>query len=344
MSRQELMYLSQRDVLAAGILNIAEIINDLEKVFKLHYRGDYVLPAKVALRWGDVHSEETKGRINAMPGYVGGDVDAVGIKWIGSAPQNPHKYGAPRASALIILNDPEKYFPLVVMDGTLVSAMRTGGVTGVAAKYLARPDSSQVGIIGAGTQNRTQLMALKEVLPHLSKIKVYDLSEKRSEVFAGEVSEALGIEVVAVKSGRAAIEGADVVVTATTAKEPVVKADWLKEDCFYSHVGGYEAEFAVLEKANKIVVDDWSQIKHRGTQTPAIMFEAGRLKDNDIYAELGEIVAGAKKGREKEKEFVYFNSVGMALEDITVAKRIYNQAKDKGLGTCLELWEKPLWV
>jgi ornithine cyclodeaminase len=230
------------------------------------------------------------------------------------------------------------------MDGTLVSAMRTGGVTGVAAKYLARRDSKTAGIIGAGTQNRTQLMALKEALPGLASVRVYDLSAERSRVFAAEVEKSLGIEIKPAASGREAVEGADVVVSATTAKEPVVMADWLAPGSFYSHVGGYEAEYAVVERADRIVVDDWYQIKHRLTQTLAIMFGEGLIGDDRIDAELGAVVAGDKPGRQNPREKIYFNSVGMAIEDVTVAKRIYDTAVKKKIGTTLELWEKPLWV
>jgi len=344
MSRREFIYLSQKDVIACGVLDMASCMKDLEKVFLLHHRKEDILPAKVALRWGDAHSEETRGRINAMPGYVGGDLNTAGIKWIGSAPTNPMKYGLPRASALIILNDPEKMFPLAVMDGTLVSAMRTGGVTGVAARYLARKDSKTAGIIGAGTQNRTQLMALKEALPGLSSVRVYDLSVERSRAFAGEMEKSLGIPVEPAKDGRRAVEGADVVVSATTAREPVVMADWLAPGSFYSHVGGYEAEFAVVERADRVVVDDWYQIKHRLTQTLAIMFDRGLIGDDRIDAELGAVVAGDKPGRRNQEERIYFNSVGMAVEDIAVAKRVYDTAVRKGIGVPLELWDKPLWV
>lgn len=344
MSKQEFIYLNQREVIACGALDMGAVIRDLEKVFVLHHRKDDVLPAKVALRWGDAHSEETRGRINAMPGYVGGDVNIAGIKWIGSAPRNPADFGLPRASALIILNDPEKMFPLAVMDGTVISAMRTGGVTGVAARYLARKDSKTAGIIGAGTQNRTQLMALKEVLPLLSEVRVFDISGERSAVFAREVEKSLGLAVRPVSSGREAVEGADVVVSATTAKEPVVMADWLAPGSFYSHVGGYEAEFAVVRNADKIVVDDWYQIKHRLTQTLAIMFEEGLIGDDAIDAELGAIVAGERTGRENDRQKIYFNSVGMAVEDLSVAKRVYDTALKTKIGTRLELWESPLWV
>ncbi|MED0737974.1 hypothetical protein [Aneurinibacillus thermoaerophilus] len=344
MSKYEFLYLSQSDVVACGALVMDDVIKDLEYVFTLHHANDYILPSKVVLRWGDAESEGTRGRINAMPGYVGGGVDIAGIKWIGSAPKNPHEYRLPRASALIVLNDPETMLPLAVMDGTVISAMRTGGVTGTAAKYLARRDSKVAGMIGAGTQNRTQLMALKAALPQLSKVKVYDLSLERAESFAAEVSETLNVEVIPVSSGERAVVGADVVVTATTAKEPVIKAEWISEGCFYSHVGGYEAEFSVIEKANKIVVDDWEEIKHRGVQTLALMHAEKQFHTENIYAELGEIVVGHKKGRENAQEFIYFNSVGMAIDDLVVAKRIYENAKQKGVGTPLTLWDKPVFV
>jgi ornithine cyclodeaminase len=235
-------------------------------------------------------------------------------------------------------------FPLAVMDGTIVSAMRTGGVTGLAAKYFARRDSRVAGIIGAGTQNRTQLMALKEVLPELEKVRVYDLSEERSRTFAREVGESLGISVEAAARREDALKGADVIVSATTSKGPVVFAEDLEPGCFYSHVGGYEADYAVVEKADKIAVDDWYQIKHRMTQTLALMFDEGLIKDDVIYAELGDVASGKKPGRESEKEIVYFNSVGMAVEDIAVAKRVYDTALAKGTGIKLELWDTPLWV
>ncbi|MBN1828027.1 MAG: ornithine cyclodeaminase family protein [Deltaproteobacteria bacterium] len=344
MSKLEFLYLSQKDVIASGGLDMGKIIKKLEEVFSIHSNGDFVLPPKVSVRWGDAHSEETRGRINAMPGYVGGPVNSAGIKWIGGAPQNPFKYGMPRASALIVLNDPETLFPIAVMDGTVISAMRTGAVTGVAAKRLARPESSIAGLIGAGTQNRTQLMALKIVLPQLKEVTIFDLKQERSAKFALDVGKELGIDIKPVKSSREAVEGADVVVTATTAKEPVVKADWFNPGCYYSHVGSYEAEYAVIEKANKIVVDDWHQIKHRGVQTLAIMHAEGLIGDDDIYAELGDIVTGKKLGRENGKEFIYFNSVGLALEDVAVAKMIYDAAVSENRGVRLELWEKPHWV
>ncbi|MGO4119058.1 ornithine cyclodeaminase family protein, partial [Rhizobium ruizarguesonis] len=136
----------------------------------------------------------------------------------------------PRASAVIILADPNNGFPLAVMDGTIVSAMRTGAATGVAAKYLARPDSSVVGVIGAGVQSRTQIMAINGVFQNqLKQVKVYDLNEEKTKKFADEMSRELNLDVVPVESAEAAIRDSDIVVTATMSTFPYVKGEWLKE-------------------------------------------------------------------------------------------------------------------
>ena len=157
-------YLSQEQVVAAGGRDMALAVDDIEEVFRLHARGDYVLPTKAVLRWGDVASEMSRGRINAMPGYVGGRFDMAGVKWIASFPANIDR-GMPRASGVTILNDPATGVPVAVIDGTLISAMRTGAVSGVASRHLAREDAGVVGIIGAGVQSRTQLMAITVARP-----------------------------------------------------------------------------------------------------------------------------------------------------------------------------------
>lgn len=229
--------------------------------------------------------------------------------------------------------------PLAVVDGTWISAMRTGAVTGVAAKHLARPDSGQVGIIGAGTQNKTQLMALKTVMPRLRQVKVYSRTYASAERFAEEVGKALDMELIPVTTPKEAVEGADIIVTATTVKEPVVTADWIGEGSFYSHVGGYEADFSVIGKADKIVVDDWEKTRDRGSQTLSIMFRANRFDPAGIYAQLGELVAGEKKGRETDGEFIYFSAVGLAISDLMVGKRVFDAAVRQRYGTPLELGE-----
>src|SRR5690625_3041825 len=170
----------------------------MEKVFSLHEKNDYVLPNKSVLRWGDMDSESTRGRINSMPASIGGEFKSVGIKWISSAPQNPDKFDLPRATGIIILNDYETLLPVCIMDGMLLSAMRTGANSGVAAKHLARKDSEVLGLVGAGVQNKTQLLAMDHVLENLKEVKIADLNIDRAKAFAEEMSDRVNIPITVV--------------------------------------------------------------------------------------------------------------------------------------------------
>ena len=340
MPAYRLLYLDQEEVAEAGGADMEAAVRDTEEVFRLHHLGQTVLPSKVVLRWGDSSSELERGRINGMPGYVGGTINMAGIKWIASFPANPFRHGLPRGSGLIIINDPDRGVPLAVMDGTLISAMRTGAVTGVAAKYLARSDSRVVALLGAGVQSRTQLMALRVALPSLERVYVVDPVRERAETFAQEMEARLGLSVT-VAEPEAALRGADAVVSATTSSEPIIRQGWLPSGVFYSHVGGYECEFDVVREADRRITDNWSEIKHRGIQTFALMHQQGLLKDGDIECDLGAIVAGDHPGRRTPQERIIFLAVGMGIEDVAVAARVFRTASDRGLGRWLPLWNEP---
>ncbi|WLR51704.1 ornithine cyclodeaminase family protein [Bacillus tianshenii] len=315
------------------------IIKHIEEVISLHEKGDYNLPTKTTLRWGDIDSEKTSGRINSMPGFIGGEYQASGIKWISSAPQNPFKYNLPRAAGIIVINDSETLIPVAIMDGTLISAMRTGAVSGVAAKYLAKTNVNVLGLIGAGVQNRTQLMAMMSVFPRIEKVKVNDLNNDRAKAFCEEMADMFDIEFEIVTEAEHAVRGADIFITATVTDAPIVKPHWVDEGTLHIHVGSHECEFDVLHQADKIVVDDWEELKHRGVETISIMYAQGEFDPKNIYAELGNIVNGKKAGRETDKERIYFNSVGMGIEDVAIGKVIYERAKQLGVGQRLSLWE-----
>lgn len=333
--KPEFVFLNQANILATGV-GMVEALEETEKVLGLHGRGAVNLPAKVVLDLGEME----RGRINALPAHVGGDYDACGVKWVAGFPRNPSQYGIPRANALIILNDSWTGMPLAVMDGTYISAMRTGAVTGVGAKYLARKDSSVVAIIGNGPQAYTQIQALCEVLPGLAEVRAYDISSTVSESFVEFVSGEMGLRGSAVASARDAVIGADVIVTVTVADEPIVKNDWLKDGYYFAHVGSnQEEEEDVILNAGKIVVDDWESVLHRVTPSLAQMYLNGRLARERIYGDIGEIIAGKKRGRENDKENIFFSPIGMGSEDIALAHRIYSVAKAKGLGVNLALWD-----
>ncbi|MBB5175082.1 ornithine cyclodeaminase [Texcoconibacillus texcoconensis] len=344
-SHLELLFLSQDDVKKCGGDDMKYIIDIIEEVISLHDKNDYILPSKSTLRWGSIDTETTSGRINSMPGYIGGNFKASGIKWISGNPTNPFKYNLPRAAGVILLNDTETLLPEVIMDGTLISAMRTGAVSGVVAKHLAKKQSKVLGLIGAGVQNRTQLQAILAVCPHIEYVKVTDLDEVRAQIFCDEMSLlSQNVKFEIASNAEEAVRGSDIFITATVTEKPIVQKEWVDEGSLYIHVGSHECEFNVIRQADKIVVDDWEELKHRGVETIPIMYSEGCFDPQDIYAELGAIVNGYKKGRENNRERIYFNSVGMGIEDVAVAKCIYNKAQEKGMGKRLNLWEAPAFI
>jgi len=305
MDRLTFRFLGLEDVVKAGALDMKRAVEDIENVLSLHDKGDYVLPGKIVLRWGEAENEYTTGRINGMPGYIGGAYAMAGIKWIGSNPENPFKFQLPRASALTILNDPETKLPLACMDGTVISAMRTGAATGVAARYLSREDSAVLGLIGAGVQNRTQLKAVLAVRPAISEVFVYDIDRERAEKFAAETSKSENVNVVPASTPEECTRNADIIITATVATEPIVQKEWIREGCMFANISGYEYTFDALRTADKIVTDNLKQIVHRRHSTLALMILEGLLSEDDVYSSLGMIVNGKKTaGKTRKSGFI----------------------------------------
>jgi ornithine cyclodeaminase len=343
MSSIEFKYLSQEDVIAAGGLDMKMIMEAVETGFRLLNEGKVVIPSKIVMVLPP--GEREGGRMNGLAAYIGGEVEMAGIKWIPSIPRNPYERNLPRANALIILNDTHTGMPLAVMDGTLLSAMRTGAVGGVGAKYLAREDSEIVALIGMGVQARTQAMALREALPNLKEIRGYARTKENAVKVAYEIEELTNIPTRYVGNPRDAVEGADIIDTATMADEPIVKDEWIKDGTLFIHMGSYiEEEYEVVLHSGKIVVDCWEVVKHRKTPVLARMYDERLITDKDIYANMDEIVAGKKPGRERENERIFYAPIGMAHEDVAVASVVYKRAKQEEIGQNLRLWTKPLWI
>ena len=164
-------------------------------------------------------------------------------------------------------------------------------------------------------------------------------------MFAKWTSEELGIEAKAVQSAEEAVEGSDIIATVTVADEPIVKDAWLKKGTLFAHVGSYqEEEEAVIYNADKVVVDLWHEVLHRGTPLLARLYTAGKIKEEKIYANIGEIIGGKKPGRTKREERIFFSPLGLGSEDVAVASEVYKVAKRKGLGVKLKLWDTPAIV
>lgn len=332
----KVLYLSGKEVsqLGAGNMNLA--LADVEEAFKLVYKGEAIVPEKIAMGFGKNFLEEaTKGRINAMPGYLGGAYDMAGIKWIGSNPQNM-KVGLPRASSLTILNDSVTKFPICVMNGSEISAMRTGASSGVAAKYLARKSAETIMLVGGGYQNMMQLEAIYTACPFLKHFYVVDIVPENGRKFADTMSKKLDIEVIPVTKISDCSYSPDITVNASSAQVPVMDLSVAKPGNLHICVGGLDHP-ELYKKADKIICDSWRQVRHRGSCYLALDALSGKITDEAIYSqEFGEIICGDKVGRANDEEFLYYKPVGMGVFDIAIATRIYRKAQEEHIGTYLE--------
>ncbi len=354
--RVEFLYLQQEDCVRAGGLDMAGAMRATERSFFLHGKGDYIQPGKPVIRWGGPETEETSGRIMSMPSFLGGaeyadelarrgllgPVGTSGIKWIPSRPHNPTKHGMPRANAVIIIVDPDTLMPACIMDGTLVSAMRTGAASGVAAKYLANPDSKVMGLVGASVQGITQTMGIAAGVPSLEVCKVYDINRQTAEAFLEKIKPhgvGMGFEIV--DSAEAAFRDSDVISTATMAREPYVDGRWYKPGALHCEISFWDTPPAALELVDVVVVDDWYQVKHHGVDVSWRAVRDGVIPESKIRGNLGEIVVGSTPGRTSPEEKIFFNPIGMGLHDLSEAHRVFQNAVKQGIGRRLPLWEAP---
>jgi ornithine cyclodeaminase/alanine dehydrogenase-like protein (mu-crystallin family) len=326
-------YFSQEDLLGAGCLDIAMAIDAAESAMKAFDAGDVLFPEKIV----QIFNDETQERINCLPATFKAE-KICGMKWVSVFPPNPERFGIQNLSAVIILSEIEHGFPIAFMEGTLCSNIRVGTMGAVAAKYLARNDSETVGFIGAGEQAKMHLIAMKTVLPALRECRVAAKTVEEERQFLKEMQPILPDVKIVATSGdlEKSISGADVIVTATSAQAPLLKARWMKDGCFYSHVGGWEDEYDVALACQKIVCDDWETVKHR-TQTLSRMYKAGALTDASIHANLMDLVTERKSGRENQQEKIYFNAVGLAYVDVAIAHAMYLRAQAAGMGQDLKI-------
>lgn len=273
------------------------------------------------------------GDLRIMPSYLEG-LDEAGIKLVNVHPNNPRDYGLPTVLATILLFDPKNGAPVCIMDGTWITAMRTAAATGIATKYLARKDARTVGMIGAGYQAPFQLEALREVMD-VELVKVYARRKDRVEKFAKDMGPKLGLDIEATDTAKDAVKDADVLVTITTAREPVVKDEWVTEGMHINDIGAdapgkQELDPKILKRA-KIVVDDWEQACHSGEVN--VPLTRGEMTRDDIYGELGEIVAGLRPGRTSNNEITIFDSTGLSIQDVITGWHVLRMAEKKGVGS-----------
>lgn len=337
------LFLSQEDIVNCGGLNIELYIKAVREALILHSAGDYVQPIKPYVRRKTNY--HIADRIIAMPSYVGGAFNVFGMKWIGSNADN-HKNNLPRAIGTIILNDPVTKFPIAFMDGTIISAMRTAAVSALAVETLAKKKPKVLGLIGLGIICRWQLKAILKAAPTIETVRIYDVNPAAVEQFMKFARTELDRDLQGVKNLPEVFRDADIVVPCTTADKGYIEGDWIQKGQLFINVSIMDPKREVVLKADKIVVDDWIQC-NRENKILNLLYQEGVLTDKSIYAELGQILAGKKAGRERDEEIIFFNPMGMSIEDIASAYHVYLRAKEQGIGTYLELFTKkstPIWL
>lgn len=320
----QILYLSRADVERVGV-TMREIIDAVENGFREHGEGRVEMPPKPG-----IHTMPDSF-IHAMPAYIPA-LRAAGVKWVSGYPEN-QKRGLPYITGLLILNDTETGIPLAVMDCTWITAMRTGAATAVAAKYLARAESSSVGILGCGVQGTSNLQALAEQFS-LRRVAVFDAVTAQAERLANFARENFGLETVIAKTARDAVDGVDLAVTAGPllhTPHATIQTDWLNAGAFASLVD-FDSYWHpdALKQADKFCTDDVPQYEH---------YRALGYFQNmpPIYATVGELVAGKKRGRENANEITMTCNLGLAIDDMATAPLVYARARERGIGVWLEL-------
>jgi len=315
------------------VLGMREVMEVVEGAFAQLAKGTVKMPLRTI-----ISVDKYKGFIFYMPAYLEGS-DALAVKIVSLYEENLEKYSLPTIFATIQLNDPETGMPLALMEGGYITAMRTGAASGVATKYLARRSSRVVGIIGTGIQARTQLRAVLEAR-NVEKVFVYDAVAGRAREYAEEMSERLGVNIIPVSSAEKAVKEADILIIATTAKEPVLNGNWLQPGTHINAIGWMGRNARELDsntiKRAKLVVDSKEAVLAESGDI-LIPIREGVITKDHIYAELGEIVIGRKAGRVSDNEITLWKSVGLAIQDAATAKLAYQKAQEMNVGREIKL-------
>lgn len=324
----KVLLLSDNDVRS---LTMDEAMEAVEEAFKEKGLGRVQMPPKPYLYY-----KKYGGDLRVMPSYLE-ELEISGVKVVNAHPNNPSKYNLPSVMAVVVLVDPKNGSPISIMNGTHLTAMRTGAASGIATKYLARRESKVLALIGAGVQARTQLMAISKVLD-LEEVRVCDKSAETQKKFIEESKGKYPFKFVGCENEDCVI-GADVISTTTPSRTPIVKNDWIEPGVHINAMGadapGKEELDPLILKRAKIVVDDWDQALHSGEVN--VPLTKGIITEKDIYGELGEIIVGKKLGRSTSDEITIFDSTGLSIQDVATATKVFEKAKARKLGKWITL-------
>ncbi len=320
-------FLNALDVEALGLTD-QEIISAVEAGLAAQGRGETVIEPRMHLIPGG-----SSGHFNVLRGAFRAPISLAGVKVIGDFVDN-YKEGLPSELGLLLLMDPSNGVPRAIIDGSHLTDMRTGAVTAIGAKYLARKGARVLSHIGArGTAYWN--VRLLDSLFDFDEIRVHSRRRESRDAFAARLSADLGKPVTVTEDWRSCVDGADIVVEASRldAPEPLLKTDWIKPGAFVVPYGTMSAvELSLTDIMSKLVVDDWGQCRSGQFGSLRAHVEAGKLSEATLYAEMGEIVAGLKPGREGDDETILFWHRGLSLSDIALGHFMLEKAGRMGIG------------
>jgi alanine dehydrogenase len=324
--------LTQADV--ERLIDIPTALRVVAGAFIAHSRGRVVMPAKVYLPLADGSD------FRAMPAWIQ-QPSACGIKWVNVHPKNPRR-GLPTVMALVILNDPATGFPLAVMDGTSITKIRTAAAAGVAARVLSRRDAKVAALIGCGAQALWQLRVLA-VVRRLRDVRVWGAAAGEAVAFIRRARRHVGARMAPARSVREAVDGADLVVTLTPSREPLVQREWIGPGTHINAIGAdgpgkQELDGRLLHDA-VVVVDEIEQAVHGGEVNVPIA--RGEFSASDIHATLGDVLTGKADGRRSADQITIFDSTGIAVHDIALAHAVHRLALRRRLGRTVRLLAGP---
>ena len=321
-------FLNASDI-EALTLSDEEVLAAVENGLLMQGRGETAIEPRTHIE----PRAGVEGHFNVLRGWIGGAVDAAGVKVVGDFVDN-YLEGRPSEYGLLALFDPRIGAPRAVLDATAMTEMRTGAVTAIGARYLAPPKASVLGHIGA----RGSAYWNVRLLDHLfdfSEIRVHSRRPDSRREFAARLSGELGKPVVATDDWRSCVEGADIVVEASrlSTPEPHLRTEWIGKGALVIPYGTMSAvELSLTDIMDKVVVDDWAQCRQGKFGALRAHVDAGRLSEATVHAELGQIVAGLRPGRERDDETILFWHRGLSLSDIALGHALIEKAARLGLG------------
>lgn len=314
----------------AELLTMSDALDYVEDAYKQLSLGNAIVPQRIAI------TDPAPGLTLIMPGIIGGEMNALATKIVSVYKHNPEKYNMPTVLGKIMIQDINTGEIVGIMDGGLITAMRTGAATGVSVRYLARKDSKIMGIVGAGVQARKQVVAVYWALDQkLEKCKVFDVVKAASESFKEELEKELGIQVEIVDSVDDLYDDSDILVAASTSTTPVFDGTKIKPGTHISSIGAHapksrELDEILIKKANLLTAGMASAcLAEAGDYI--IPINEGIISSENIIS-IGDIINGKIPGRQSPSEITIFKSVGIAAQDVAVAKLVYDRALKENIG------------